>query len=289
MSTPALDRRLNAYRADLAAAALEGRVEATRFVEGKPRQVVEPVAPLRSNPRFDARLDTEVLYGETVHVFDEQEGWSWIQIYRDGYVGYVPSEALGPVSEQTTHRVTILHTHSYPFPDKKVPPSTLFTLNAEMAVTGTAQGETGFVQIASGAFVFERHIAPIEKTEPDFVAVAERFVGTPYLWGGRSSFGIDCSGLIQLSLQAAGRSAQRDSDMQEATLGTALPDPGDHTALKRGDLVFWKGHLGVMVDGENLLHANGYYMQTVIEPLSTAVERIAGIHGPVTAIKRLDE
>lgn len=288
MSAPALDRRLHAYRADLAAAALEGQVEATRFVEGEPRQVVEPVAPLRANPRFDARLDTEALYGETVRVFDDQEGWSWIQIDRDGYVGYVPSEALGPVCEPGTHRVATLHTHSYPAPDKKVPPSTLFTLNAELAVAGTAHGETGFVQIASGAFVFERHIVPIERTEPDFVAVAERFVGTPYLWGGRTSLGIDCSGLIQLSLQAAGRHARRDSDMQESTLGTALPDPGDHSALKRGDLVFWNGHLGVMVDGENLLHANGYFMQTVVEPLSTAVERIAGIHGPVTAIKRLD-
>lgn len=287
MSVPVLDRRLNAYRADLAAVALKGQVEAARFVEGEPRQVVKPVAPLRASPRFDARLDTEALYGETVRMFDEQEGWSWVQIDRDGYMGYVPSEALGLVSDGT-HKVTTLHTHGYPAPDKKVPPSMLFTLNAELTVTGTAHGETGFIQIASGAFVFEKHIAPIEYTEPDFVAVAERFVGTPYLWGGRTSLGIDCSGLIQLSLQSAGRHALRDSDMQESTLGTALPDPGDHTALKRGDLVFWKGHLGVMVDGENLLHANGYYMQTVIEPLSAAVERIAGIHGPVTVIKRLD-
>lgn len=288
MSAPVLDRRLNAYRADLAAAVLEGQVDATRFVEGEPRQVVEPVAPLRVNPRFDARLDTEALYGETVRVFDEQEGWSWTQVDRDGYVGYVPSEALGPISGPGTHRVATLHTHGYPAPDKKVPPSTLFTLNAELAVTGTAHDETGFVQIASGAFVFERHIAPIEDTEPDFVAVAERFVGTPYLWGGRTSLGIDCSGLIQLSLQAAGRQVLRDSDMQEATLGTALPDSEDYKALKRGDLVFWNGHLGVMVDGENLLHANGYYMQTVVEPLSVAVARIAGIHGAVTAITRLD-
>ncbi len=288
MSAPELDRRLNVYRADLAATVLEGQVEAARFVEGEPRQVVEPVAPLRGSPRFDARLDTEVLYGETVRAFDEHEGWSWVQVDRDCYVGYVPSEALGPVSEPGTHRVAALHTHSYPVPDKKVPPSTLLTLNAEFAVAGAAHGETGFVQIASGEFVFEKHISPIGEPEPDFVAVAERFLGTPYLWGGRTSLGIDCSGLIQLSLQAAGRHALRDSDMQEATLGEALPDPKNHAALKRGDLVFWNGHLGVMVNGENVLHANGYYMQTVIEPLSVAVERIAGIHGPVTAIKRLD-
>lgn len=288
MSTPVLDRRLNAYRADLAATALQGQVEATRFVEGEPRQVVEPVAPLRESPRFDARLDTEALYGETVRVFDEQEGWSWVQVDRDGYVGYVPSEALGSVSEPVTHRISTLHTHAYPAPDKKVPPSTLLTLNAGVVVTGAAPGQKGFVRIASGSFVFERHVAPIADKEPDFVAVAERFVGTPYLWGGRTSLGIDCSGLIQLSLQAAGRHALRDSDMQEGTLGTALPDTEDHAVLKRGDLVFWNGHLGVMVDGENLLHANGYYMQTVVEPLSVAVERIAGIHGPVTAIKRLD-
>lgn len=288
MTPPVLDRRLNAYRADLAAAALEGQVEATRFVEGEPRQVVEPIAPLRESPRFDARLDTEALYGETVRVFDEQEGWSWVQVDRDGYVGYAPSEVLGPSSAPTTHRISTLHTHVYPVPDKKVPPLTRLTLNAGVVVTGAATGQTGFVQIISGSFVSERHIVPIEEKEPDFVAVAERFVGTPYLWGGRTSLGIDCSGLIQLSLQAAGRHALRDSDMQEATLGTALPDSDDYTALKRGDLVFWNGHLGVMVDGENLLHANGHHMQTVIEPLSVAVERIAGIHGPVTAIKRLE-
>jgi len=161
-------------------------------------------------------------------------------------------------------------------------------LNAGVVVTEPAVGQTGFVQIAPGSFVSERHVASIEEKEPDFVAVAECFVGTPYLWGGRTSLGIDCSGLIQLSLQAAGRHVLRDSDMQEATLGTALPDSQDFAALKRGDLVFWNGHLGVMVDGVNLLHANGYYMQTVVEPLSVAVERIAGIHGPVTAIKRLD-
>ena len=288
MNGEPLDPRLNAFRADLAAAELEGVVDAARFIDGSPACIVEPVAPLRQHPRFDARLDTEALCGERLTVFDDHEGWSWVQLERDRYVGYVPSEALGPVSRQPTHRVVVPRTHSFPAPDKKTPPSRLLPLNALLTVAEPDCGEAGFLRLENGEFVFERHIAPVCEAMPDFVAVAEQFIGTPYLWGGRTSLGIDCSGLAQVSLEAAGRSAPRDSDMQEKVLGERVGGPEDMGDLRRGDLVFWDGHMGIMIDAETLLHANAFYMQTIVEPLDGAVARIADIHGAVTSVRRLD-
>lgn len=288
MTDQPLDPRLNAFRADLAAAGLEGCVDAPRFVAGKPVRVIEPVAPVRQHPRFDARLDTEALCGEGLSVFDDHEGWSWVQLERDRYVGYVPSEALGPVSRPATHRVTVPRTHCFPEPDKKTPPSRLLPLNALLTVPEPSREDAGFTRLDTGEFVFARHIAPVGEASADFVAVAEQFIGTPYLWGGRTSLGIDCSGLAQVSLEAAGRQAPRDSDMQEKVLGETIGGSEKTSDLRRGDLVFWDGHMGVMIDGENLLHANAFYMQTIVEPLIGAVARIADIHGAVTSVKRLD-
>jgi cell wall-associated NlpC family hydrolase len=288
MSTGAPDPRRHAYRDDLAAAALEGIVAAPRYTQGARAQVVAPAAPVRQHPRFDARLDTEALHGETVTVFDEREGWSWVQLERDGYVGYAPSEALSRGIRAATHRVAVLATHVYAAPDKKTPPQALLSLNSRVAVTEEARPPEIFARLETGGFVFQGHIVPLGETEKDFVSVAERFVGAPYLWGGRTSLGIDCSGLVQVALEAAGHAAPRDSDMQEAEVGRAMAGTRDLSVLERGDLVFWEGHLGVMVDGARLLHATAHGMQTLIEPLAGAVERIAKLRGPVTAIKRLE-
>ena len=285
MTGAAPDPRLNAYRADLADERLRGRVDAPRYVEGRERQVVAAAAPMRAAPRFDAVLGTELLFGETLRVFDENEGWAWAQAARDAYVGYVPSDALIARVVAPTHRVAALRTFLYPEPDKKAPPLDMLSMNALVTV-GEEQGS--FLRLADGRFAPSVHFAPIGVYESDFVAVAERFLGASYLWGGRTSIGLDCSGLIQISLQACGRDCPRDTDMQEGTVGAPLPDPGDLTAFRRADLVFWEGHMGVMLDEARLLHASGRQMAVGIEPVSEVIERIASTDGPVTSVRRLE-
>jgi cell wall-associated NlpC family hydrolase len=275
-----LDRRLHAYRDDLAAKCLEGRVAAPRYVDGAPQQAIVGLAPLKRSPADSSAQDTEVLYGESVTVYDSRSGWSWVQLAKDGYVGYLPTSALGPALA-STHKVTAERTFLYPEPNIKSPVVAALSLGSELAATETANG---FLKLSRGGYVVARHAAPIGWFAPDFVAVAERFVGIPYLWGGRSTKGFDCSGLLQLSMQAAGLDCPRDSDMQGTQLGVMLPKDAP---LRRGDLVLWPGHVGIMTDATNLLHANAHHMQTVIEPLAEAVARIASTGPLVRGVRRL--
>ena len=286
-----LDPRLHAYRPDVADIRLEGKVDAARFVAGKPRRVIAPSAPMKRRPGADAGLDTEVLRGEIFTVFEETgEGWSWGQLATDSYVGYVPTDALGGTEPQPTHRIAALRTFIYPGPDLKLPArgslsiGAAVTLAEEVETRGTAYR---LLPAGEGAIVAVHAVALDAPPDNDFVAVAERFLGTAYLWGGRTSLGLDCSGLVQLALMAAGRSAPRDTDLQEAMLGTAV-EGGMTATLKRGDLVFWKGHVGIMIDGEYMIHASGNAMTVVIEPLAEAVPRIAKAAGPVRSVRRLD-
>lgn len=280
-----LDPRLNALRADVADARLAAAAPGARLVEGELREVAVPILSLYREPRFDARLDTQGLMGERVRVFDVREGWAWLQLEADGYVGYAAEDDLGALQSTPTHRIAVPSTFMFPAPDIKSQPVVTLTMNAKVAVIG---GDERFAHLANGRFVVARHLKPISESEADFVAVAEAYLHVPYLWGGKSVRGLDCSGLMQLSLEAAGRVAPRDSDMQEQQLGEALPKD-DLNGLKRGDLVFWAGHVGVMTDAEMLLHANGHFMQVTHEPLRTAVERIGRGNSPVTTIKRLKD
>jgi cell wall-associated NlpC family hydrolase len=276
-----LDPRLHAYRPDLADASLKGRVEAERYVEPRLMQVVEPVVSVHAAPRFDAMQLTQALMGETVKLFHEEEGWAFVQLAVDGYVGYVNGNALSPQVVTPTHRVAVPATFLYPEPNLKTQPAVPLTLNAQVAV----MAESGaFSQLPGGRFVFTAHLKPAGSFESDFVSVAEMFRHVPYYWGGKSVQGLDCSGLVQLALEACGKPALRDTDMQENTIGDIV---NDLSALRRGDLVFWKGHVGIMTDGLRLLHANGHHMMVVEEPLKNAVERIAAQHGQITAIRRL--
>ncbi|MDJ1157609.1 NlpC/P60 family protein [Chelatococcus sp. SYSU_G07232] len=287
MNAPAttLDRRLTAARSDLAAEALRGLVDAPRYAQGFLRRVVDPVADLRREPRPDAPLDTQALAGEAVTVYDEHEGWAWGQLAGDGYVGYLPAAALGPADPAPTHRVTVQRTFVYPGPSIKLPPLAAVSVNSGFAVART---EGDFAVLATGGFVYAAHLSPLDTEAPDFVAVAERFLGVPYLWGGKTSLGIDCSGLVQVALAAAGIAAPRDSDMQEAGLGRPMDIAPDLAGLKRGDLVFWKSHVGIMLDAVRLLHANGHHMLVVAEPLAEAATRILARNGgPITSVRRL--
>jgi len=279
------DRRITPIRADLADERLRGQIEAERFTAGTLKRVVASFSPLHRHPSREAPVDTQAIFGESVTVYDEHEGWAWAQLNDDGYVGYLPSEALGEPGAEPTHRVRAIRTFVYPGPNLKLPFRDYLTLNAKVAVVET---EGDYARLATGGWVYAPHLAGLDAFETDYVSVAERFLHTPYLWGGKTSLGIDCSGLAQTALSAAGIAAPRDSDMQERALGTPIGVKPDLGGLRRGDLVFWKGHVGLMMDASNFIHATGHSMTVMIEPLAIAEERIRRTsYGPISAIRRL--
>jgi len=280
-----LDPRVTPARPDLAAKEFEGKVAAARYVVGQVYEVVDAQAPLRSEPRPDAPLATEALKGERVTIYDiNAEGWAWGQLAADNYVGWLPANALVSPGEPPTHKVAALRTFAFPGPSIKLPPVETLPLGARLSVARVADR---MAVTASGAYVPAAHLVPIESYEPDFVAVAERFLDTPYLWGGKTVLGLDCSGLVQVALTACGISCQRDSDMQETALGTPLDLAAGIADLKRGDLIFWEGHVAIACDGVSLVHASAFDMAVVIEPVANAVERIRHAGSEVTSIRRI--
>jgi hypothetical protein len=283
-ATGELDSRRAAFRADLAAKSLEGVVKAERYVAGEPGFVVRGAAPLRKAPDPTLGLETEALFGEALTVYDDSEGWAWVQLDRDGYVGYMPSESVQRGTPQATHRVQTLGTFFYGAPDIKSPPLMHLAMNALLPARRT---DEGFLEIGEGGFVYARHACPLDRYARDFVEIAERFVGTPYLWGGRTHIGLDCSGLVQTALAAAGVAAPRDTDMQQAELGETVAVPADFEGLRRGDLIFWKGQVGIMLDAVLMVHANAYHMVVAVEPLPEAAQRISKSGSEITAIKRI--
>jgi cell wall-associated NlpC family hydrolase len=270
------DKRVTPARADLAAAHLKGLVDAPRFSDGDKFSVCVGRASLRVRPSVDAAQDSELLFGESFTVYDRSSGWAWGQAAGDLYVGYVKEDALAaPFATQA--RVSALMAPVFAHPDLKTPVRDFLPMNAGVPVLGR---DGDYVNIGSG-FVHQRHLAA--EAQSDFVAVAQRFLGVAYVWGGKTAAGLDCSGLVQTALQAVGKAAPRDTDMMEKALG----EPVNIADVRRGDLVFWKGHMGVMLDAENLLHANAFHMLVAAEPLQGAVARIEATAGPVTSVKRL--
>jgi hypothetical protein len=278
------DRRLTPARPDLAASHLRGKVEAARFADGVVMQVIDVSAPLRSAPASDALLDTEALHGERVTVYEQtEEGWSWGQLSRDGYVGWLPSNALAKETIKPTHRVRALRTLVFPKPDIKSPPIASLSFGGTIAMK---REEGNFVITENGGFVPKQHLAPLDFREDDPAEVARRFLGTPYLWGGKTSAGLDCSALVQLALQSAGYECPRDSDMQQQ-IGKPVAFSGGEESLARGDLVFWTGHVGFYAGEGRLLHANAFHMAVAEEPLAEAIARIRTSGLEVLGVRRL--
>ena len=278
------DPRLMPARPDLAAKYLEGKVKAARFVSGEEFEVTDALAPLRGEPSSGAELATQALMGERVTIYDRnEEGFAWGQLISDGYVGWLPDRALTKPVAAPTHKVTALRTFAFQGPSIKLPPAETLV----MGTTITVLREHGTFAVTREGFYLPRlHLGLVDEMQPDFVAVAERFVGTPYLWGGKSSFGIDCSGLVQTALNAAGTGCPRDSDMQRNGLGRAL-DLAEPKRLQRGDLIFWNGHVAIVRDAETIVHANAHHMATVVEPTTEAIARIKAAGSEIVAIKRL--
>ncbi|WP_298274698.1 NlpC/P60 family protein [uncultured Bradyrhizobium sp.] len=278
------DPRLTPVRDDIAAKYLEGKVKAARFVEGKVFEVSDAIAPLRRAPAADAEQMTQALRGERVTVYDRNgEGWAWGQLADDGYVGWIPEAALTAPGAAPTHKVTALRTLAFPGASIKLPPLEALPMGTKLAIL---REDGAFAVTREGWHLPRQHLAPLDAMAPDFVGVAEQFVGTPYLWGGKSSLGIDCSGLVQIALTASGTGCPRDSDMQQDGLGRELTS-AEARHLQRGDLIFWKGHVAIARDATTIVHANAHHMATVVENTQAAIARIKAAGSDVLVIKRL--
>lgn len=290
------DRRLHAARPDLADSRLRQDVHAERYVSGRPARVVAGHVPLRARPDPNCSLDTELLWGETVRVFEDVDGWTWCQNEADGYVGYCPSSALksDDMAQTITHRVAVAGTFVYSDADLKRPVVARLSMGTALSVVGSLETRgTCYLQLADDrGWVVDAHVQTEGDGVKDPVVFAERFLNVPYLWGGRTGLGLDCSALVQIALLMTGAHAPRDSDMQEAGLGeglgVALGADYPRNKLRRGDLIFWAGHVGIMQDQQTLLHANGYHMMVAREDFSEAERRIAdGEFGEITMIRRM--
>jgi cell wall-associated NlpC family hydrolase len=249
------------------------------------REVIDPQAPVRRSPSPDAALDTEALKGERVVVEETTpEGWCRGRLEADGYAGWLPANALAPPGPEPTHKIAVPRTLVFPGPAIKLPPIEGLSLGCRVAI---ARIEEPFAITHSGGYVPARHLAPLETVVPDMVAVAEQLLHVPYLWGGKTSLGLDCSALVQIALTASGVPCPRDSHMQEAALGVALPPARGLADLRRGDLLFWKGHVAIARDRATLIHANAFHMAVAIEPIGEALARIKAAGSGLSSVRRL--
>jgi cell wall-associated NlpC family hydrolase len=291
------DPRITPFKSDMAASYLKGQVDAKHYSEGTLMEVVCPVLDMLQSPFSDKGLITQALFGETMIIYDRQHDWCWGQLVTDGYVGWVRAAGLklhrqGPDAQA---RVNVVRSFVYPTPSIKTVPLCVLSFGARVQCvqcgeTVPAKGTSlPMCAVAPRGFMIADHLKDTDKPVADWVALAELFLNVPYLWGGRSSVGLDCSALVQLSLATTGLIVPRDSDMQERELGESLPLISvEKKALKRGDLVFWKGHVAIMQDEKTCLHANAITMKVTSDPLLKVQNIIAAAGGGgITSVKRV--
>lgn len=292
MST--LDRRLHAYREDIADERLKDRVGAAAYVAGQDFVVCTPTAPIHRSPDVTSTMETQALMGEGFTVFDESGDWCWGQLESDNYVGYMPTASLISKGNAVTADMQVFVQRSFIYPKAELrdPPLMQLSMGARLRATGHAQTrgtQYRLVTLPDGreGAVIARHVQALDRREDDWVSFAEQFLHVPYLWGGRSSIGLDCSALVQIARQITGKSTLRDSDMQ-GKMGRELELTPGFSGLQRGDLIFWPGHVAIMLDETRIIHTNGFHMATAIEPLAEAEARIAAHYGKISHAMRPD-
>ena len=273
------DPRITPCRDGIAARSLEGVIEAEVYLDPKAMSCGAAAAAIRAAPDGHSEQLDQLLFGERFEVLEEEGAWRFGQAARDGYVGFVEAAALQPAGPLPTHRVAAIRTYAFADPSIKARAIGPYSINSLVTVEAT---DGKLVRVAGAGWMTAAHLAPIGTVEDDWAGVAERFLGAPYLWGGRESLGLDCSGLVQQALFACGRACPRDTDMQQ-DLGVEIAAAD----FSRGDLVFWSGHVAIGLGDGRILHANGHHMAVAIEPLAEAVARIAAGGSPVTAYRRL--
>lgn len=268
-----LDPRINAYRDDLADIRLQEHIEARRFVSGSPARIIAPITNVYGKAE-PGPLVTQALFGETLHIFETKNGFHWVQLDADNYVGYVAEQDVDHGAAVATHRINVPLAHVYAKADIKSQPLELLPLGARVQAVGSNSDE--WHSLSRGGFIKTSAVRDV--AYPDLAVAAMQFLHAPYLWGGRTALGIDCSGLVQVAMNMLGQTCPRDSDQQEAFLGEKISEK----KLQRNDLVFFKGHVGIMWNDTDLLHANAHAMATTLEPLADVTQRAA-----ITSCRRL--
>lgn len=264
----------------VAHSSLKGLVDTPLLTDGALMQVCVPVIGITASPN-SVRLERQALFGEQVTVLEIVEGIAFGRCETNGYVGYL--SAAGLVEwHAPSHRLGVRASFAFQAPDIKSPDPVALSFGSQVAVVGA---ENGFSKTRDGLFLPEAHLLPIGEAFSDPVATARLFLGTPYLWGGNSAFGIDCSGLVQAAFQAAGVASPGDSDQQSRMEGVNL---SEHDPLLPGDLLFWKGHVALVSENARIIHANGFHMMVVEEDLEPALSRIAQEAGPITCRLRVN-
>lgn len=257
---------------------------ADRYSKATEHQLVHNLTSLYHKPDEKSPLASQLLYGENFRVYEIRDGWAWGQAAQDNYVGYCRADALSPDLFHSTHHVTNLCSHIFTEPDPKSPPAGQVFMMSKVSVINNVPTK-GFVQLADGNWIFATHISNIYGNSP--VSEALKFLYAPYLWGGKSSIGLDCSALVHLAFAATGISVPRDSDQQAKEIGTQLCDDA---VPQKGDIAFFPGHVGFMLDDMHLLHANVHHMRVSIDPLREVIDIVSfqTDDPPLTFIKRLE-
>jgi len=266
------DMRTHACNDRVAAIELASVVNDVELVQGEIFQSGVPAANLYSHPNMENAC--QLLFGQDFRVLETRDGWCFGQILADGYVGYIQQLDLVKF-EPPTHWVTNLGSGLYKQGDLKAPLISWLPMGSMVAVDSV---DIDFACLRNGLFVPRAHLSRINAYDRSFIRVAQKFIGCPYLWGGQTLLGIDCSGLVQVALHACGIQCPRDSDQQVEELGTFL---SPKARPDRGYLAYWKGHIGIMLDETNLLHANAHTMSVIIEPLSEVTDRIKKANGDI--------